>query len=281
MIFLKELSENEASCKIAELATKSLFEELKLYPKPGLVSYVDTGSHSDMDFATFESAIKALHSYWQQMAIAGMNGSGFAFLNKLGIEAEKKMLYATNFVNTHRGAIFILGIMVSAVGYALKTNLGIVQIPQIIRDKWGADIIRHKLKSNSHGSFVRRQFPEKVTILDMASEGFVNIIHEYLMLIIEFYPEYLEMAYLQTFFTILSQTEDTNLLYRGGTEALSWAQAQAYQFLADGGIAQNSAIEKAENIHRRFIDRNLSPGGCADILSATIFVYEVQKELWG
>ena len=80
---------------------------------------------------------------------------------------------------------------------------------------------------------------------------------------------------------ILLQVQDTNLLYRGGLVGLEFAQAQAQKFISSGGIMQYDWLQYAQSIHQQFITRNLSPGGCADLLAATIFVYHAEVELWG
>ncbi|RAG47427.1 triphosphoribosyl-dephospho-CoA synthase MdcB, partial [Burkholderia multivorans] len=86
----------------AALAERSLVLEIETYPKPGLVSHVDTGSHSDMDAATFARSAPA-------SASSAKNGRSAAALRKIGLRAEHAMLAATGGVNTHRGAIFGLG----------------------------------------------------------------------------------------------------------------------------------------------------------------------------
>ena len=77
----------------------------------------------------------------------------------------------------------------------------------------------------------------------------------------------------QTFFSLLAELDDTNILYRGGKNGLYFARDTACAFLNKGGVFQPGWYEKAVSIHREFISRNLSPGGCADILACSIFIY--------
>ena len=97
-----------AGVLVARHAVRSLYQELVLYPKPGLVSLVDTGSHTDMDASTFVRSLFSLRRYFLEIALAGSQGADFAVLRGLGIEAERRMLLATGGINTHRGAIFSL-----------------------------------------------------------------------------------------------------------------------------------------------------------------------------
>src|SRR5450830_1577900 len=104
--------------KMAREAVRSLYQELVLYPKPGLVSLVDNGSHQDMDAATFMRSLFSLRRYFLAIAEAGARGAPFSLLKQLGVQAERRMLSATGGVNTHRGAIFSLGMLCAAVAWS-------------------------------------------------------------------------------------------------------------------------------------------------------------------
>ncbi|MFD1283242.1 triphosphoribosyl-dephospho-CoA synthase, partial [Methylobacterium goesingense] len=102
--------------RIARLATRCLQRELATYPKPGLVSHVDSGSHADMDASTFRASAAALAPFFADLAAAGAAGAGMAHLRRIGLAAESAMRAATGGVNTHRGAIFGLGLLSAAAG---------------------------------------------------------------------------------------------------------------------------------------------------------------------
>src|SRR5690349_17241348 len=99
---------------IGRAATLSLYDELALSPKPGLVTLLDRGSHTDMDAHTFMRSLLALRGYFARIATLGAQGAGFPALQACGIEAEAHMLSATGGINTHRGAIFMLGLLCAA-----------------------------------------------------------------------------------------------------------------------------------------------------------------------
>lgn len=268
--------------RIVSLAHNALYAELACYPKAGLVSLIDSGSHHDMDKDTFLASIAALDDYWLQMIMLGENNAPFSELVAAGKAAENAMLHATNDINTHRGTIFILGILVAgcAASYVKQAKFAI--IPDLIRNLWGVSILQHRTNKISHGQQVRDQYLlNKCDIIHHAADGFKDIFSLYLSQLKEFYPIYGEVAYVQLFYILLSQVQDTNLLYRGGLVGLEFAQAQAQKFINAGGITQHDWLLYAQSIHQQFITRNISPGGCADLLAATIFVYHAEVELWG
>ena len=130
---------------IGRAATLALHDELSLAPKPGLVTLIDAGSHDDMDAHTFMRSLFSLRRYFAQIAEAGFGGADFAVLERCGIAAEARMLAATGGVNTHRGAIFMLGLLCAAAGAALREHDGALQ-PMALRDAlrqhWGSALAR-------------------------------------------------------------------------------------------------------------------------------------------
>ncbi|TFW16924.1 triphosphoribosyl-dephospho-CoA synthase, partial [Duganella callida] len=131
--------------EVARLAVRSLHAELCLYPKPGLVSPVDSGSHDDMDAVTFMRSMFALRHYFWKICLAGLDDAPFARLRQLGIAAETAMLKATGGVNTHRGAIFSLGLLCATAGRARAQ--GIAMTPAALRAalliRWGSELALH------------------------------------------------------------------------------------------------------------------------------------------
>lgn len=267
--------------QLAHLASDSLRQELELYPKAGLVSSVDSGSHSDMNYATFIKSIAALDDYWLEMVELGQRGSAFAALVAAGKRAEQTMLAATAGINTHRGAIFILGIIVAATSYTYAQQHSLATIPEIIRDLWGRDICAHRVNATSHGTQMRERYPDIAgDIIVVASTGFISLFDNYLPLLRRFFLGNGTSAYLHVFYQILATTEDNNLLYRGGRTGLQFSKQSAWDFLQRGGILQPDWYQQLEDLHRQFVERNLSPGGCADLLAATIFLFKVEQLLW-
>ena len=137
---------------IARLAVRSLYAELALYPKPGLVSLVDNGSHADMSAATFLRSMFALRRYFLHITRAGMANAPFDELKRLGIAAEERMLRATGGINTHRGAIFCLGMLCAAIGRcrAAGVPLAPAAIRTTLRAHWGRALNAHGADIGTH-----------------------------------------------------------------------------------------------------------------------------------
>ena len=106
------------------MASAALVAELETWPKPGLVSHVDSGSHDDMDHTTFRRSTAAIRPFFASLAIAGAAGAEMERLRQIGRDAEDAMLAATGGVNTHRGAIFGLGLLCAAAGAASARRAG-------------------------------------------------------------------------------------------------------------------------------------------------------------
>lgn len=266
---------------IARLAVTSLYAELVLYPKPGLVSLRDSGAHADMDAASFMRSLFALRTYFVDIASAGMRGAPFAELRALGIAAEARMVAATRGVNTHRGAIFALGLLGAAAGYVCRQTGS----PTDARLQETIGIWRKALitapavyaAGPSHGRWVASRYGVGGA-RNEAAQGFPALFGIALPALREALGRGAdaERAQLHALFTLLSRVADTNVLYRGGTAGLNFVQRNAKEFLTQGGVFSPNWRQRAEAIHRQCSVRRLSPGGCADLLSASWFVHRLQ-----
>lgn len=255
--------ENIDSGLIAAYAVNALREELFTYPKPGLVSMVDSGSHRDMDANHFMAAIKVLGPFFKQAAEAGSRTAGFAELIQIGIAAEQAMLNATGGVNTHRGAIFILGLLSAAAGYKLQHG---GDLGEIVRKLWAEDI-RQTVNPGSHGSEMQQRYGCGGAKTEAAA-GFPTIYRYGLPVFTHQLPR--NEVRVKCFFAMLPYVDDSTLLRRGGIEGRDFARDMAWNFdYAD-----------AERIHRQFVARNLSCGGVADLLAATIFIKSMEGLKW-
>jgi triphosphoribosyl-dephospho-CoA synthase len=265
---------------VANSAKAALLAELETWPKPGLVSHVDSGSHTDMDATTFRASATAIAPFYDQLAVAGAAGSGMNTLREIGLEAERAMMAATGAVNTHRGAIFGLGLICAAAGAVWSGTAGAgLQwranvLSATVRQRWGQAIMRGPIPLHSHGTNALRLFGAGGARAQ-AGAGFPHAIEvglPALRLGRRLAPDHPEAARVQSFFTILASIEDTNLLYRGGMDGLRYAQEAAAAFLGQGGVEQPNWREQAGAVHRAFVDRRLSPGGCADLLAITLLL---------
>lgn len=256
---------------IARIATDCLKLEIATYPKPGLVSPVDTGAHEDMDAAMMNRSADTLEPFFARLAEAGAAGAGMDRLRAIGIEAEVAMMATTGGVNTHRGAIFGMGLLCAAAGfraaYGPPGTLG-----AIVAQRWGAEIVHGPVPLHSHGSTVARRHASGGARMEAAT-GFPALYAIALPALSHGrrLNADAEAGRVHALMALIAAVEDTNLLYRGGLDGLAFAQAKASQFLAAGSVGIENWRARAVEIHAAFTARRLSPGGCADLLAMALF----------
>lgn len=268
--------------RVGRLAMRSLYRELALSPKPGLVTPLGNGSHRDMNFATFLRSLFSLRNYFPAITACGRGQPAFAALQQLGIAAETAMLAATGGVNTHRGAIFNLGLLCAALGSLLADDLSLTAdtLCARVEERWGPAILVSSLPaglSSSHGQIVARRYGSGGARAEAAA-GFPAVRELGL-------PAYRtalaatddgERAAVQALFALIAELDDTNLLWRGGPDGLAWGRRLAAGFLAAGGVLADDWQARAAAIEREFVARQLSPGGSADLLGVTLFLAELE-----
>ncbi|RUL65741.1 triphosphoribosyl-dephospho-CoA synthase MdcB [Dyella dinghuensis] len=268
--------------RIAALAERCLRLEIETWPKPGLVSHIDTGSHTDMDADMFRRSASVLRPYFAEMVGAGMRDESMSILRKIGLRAERAMLHATGGVNTHRGAIFGMGLLCAAVGLRegghadSQTPLGLN-----VSRRWGKEILAGPRLPDSHGEMAGSRYGAGGARQE-AAQGFPCVyqiglpaLHDAARLA----PGNPEAVRVQACFALIAVLEDTNLLHRGGLDGLRFAQQAAQDFLDQGGVGHTDWLGRAEAIHQAFIERRLSPGGAADLLAMSLFVMELEEEV--
>jgi triphosphoribosyl-dephospho-CoA synthase len=260
---------------IGAVAADCLVEELETWPKPGLVSHVDNGSHDDMDAGTFRRSAAAIRPYLQRLADAGALGCGMGRLRIIGLAAERAMFAATAGINTHRGAIFGLGLLCAAAG-AKAGGLVDPALPlgDVVARLWGDSILDGPVLLHSHGSVARRRFRAGGARIE-AAMGFPSVYGIGLPALrraVPVLPENMQAARVEACFALIASVEDTNLLHRGGLDGLRFAHDAARRFIASGGVCAPGWRARAQSIHESFVARRLSPGGSADLLAMTLFV---------
>lgn len=275
------VDEGHAAARIiARAAIRSLHAELVCCPKPGLVTPLDCGSHRDMNAETFLRSLFALGHYFHLIAMAGGNCACFAELQQLGLAAEARMLHATRGANTHRGAIFALGLLAAAAGRLAANRRGwaAASLSATVVQLWSRDLLEHRPVSGSHGLETAWRFGAGGARAQ-AVAGFPAVFEIGVPALRAAHASGCDpnRAHVQTLFTLIATLEDTNLLYRGGREGLYYAQLTAAEFLAEGGVYRSSWRDRVLAIHRKFVVRNLSPGGAADMLAATCFIHLLQQ----
>lgn len=267
-------------------AQRALLHEVCCTPKPGLVDGQNNGAHRDMDRFTFLDSAAVLGDYFAACAREGalFQGSPEELLFRirpLGLRAEEQMARVTKGVNTHKGAIFSLGILCAGAGRLLGEGVAIDEeallslAGQIARpalndlEKQGADTAGRRFYQRSGVLGVRGQ----------AAQGFPQVRQWGLPQLTKALGRGYSWngACAQALCALMAHTEDTNLLHRGGEEGLHLVQQQAAALLEQ--CQDEQALEEGLfRLDSLFTEKNLSPGGSADLLAVTLFVYFIVAE---
>lgn len=265
---------------IGATATRCLRLELETWPKPGLVSHIDCGSHDDMTADTFRASVLAIAPYFDELAEAGGRGCPMGELRLIGLEAERAMFAATSGINTHRGAIFGLGLLCAAAGARMAGRSDpAISLGETVSRLWGNGIVRGPILLHSHGNAARYRFGAGGARRE-AAEGFPSVYKIGLPALRRaslMAPDDVEAQRVEACFALIAAVEDTNLLHRGGPSGLRYARRAAQKFIADGGVARPDWQACAQAVHEHFVERRLSPGGSADLLAMSLFVYHYQR----
>ena len=319
---------------IAHLATQALQAELDTTPKPGLVDKDNNGAHRDMDYAMMQLSINTLHPYFVRLALLGFADTlpSHTSIKDAGIEAEKAMLAATNSVNTHKGALFSMGLAVVAAAYEEKKAAANKEERGKEKEERGKEREKEKREdslvsienltpieslasplsslqltikalaasfpdtSGTHGSKAKQLSNGTTTIkgaLDNAREGYEKLFAEWLPFYNERRKSHDAHALHKTLLRIMCDLDDTNVIYRTNVATAEEVKQEARALLAsfeEAYAAEDkekcaSAIEEKcasaellalKDMDRRYIARNISPGGAADMLSLTVFIGSIQ-----
>lgn len=270
---------------IGHLASMALQAELDTTPKPGLVDRNDNGAHRDMDHALMQRSIQALHPYFVRLAQLGFTDKQpyHDEIVNIGIEAEREMFKATGGVNTHKGALFSIGL--AAVALAGEAFCRITQAERCGTMAYD-DVNSKQIQSFSNSiASLARLFPDTngthgskakannilKGALDNAREGYTQLFKAWLPFYIDRIAEGDNYALHKTLLRIMCDLDDTNIVYRTSMETMQEVKTEARQMLdTSRNIVNFEAALQAMNTD--YIHRNISPGGSADMLSLVVFL---------
>lgn len=270
---------------VAHLATRALKAELNTTPKPGLVDTHDSGAHRDMDHALMMRSIRAMHPYFVRLATLGYDSPKLPAhddIVSIGIEAEKAMFKSTGGVNTYKGALFSMGLALTAATYIIgrgkvaMTTHGKEYVPG---DLLSATITRFANgfpdTSGTHGSRAKQLAQSGCRLksaLDNAREGYRQLFGEWL----PFYETRIkgDDSYVKhkTLLRIMCDLDDTNIVYRTDYATMQHVKTQARNLLEDFSEAG------IDDMNRDFVSRNISPGGSADMLALVVFLFGITRK---
>ena len=265
--------------RLSSFALKALLYEISLTPKPGLVDKLSNGSHADMNYLTFIDSSVAISRWFDELVLAG-----FAFLDddlpkalpvirNLGLRMETDMFKTTGNINTQKGIIFLMGLSLFACGRIyrrgdrFKTEEFCGIIKGICKDLVRNELIGTVRSDVSHGEAIFRKYGFSGARGE-AENGF-RTVFEFGLPQLSGVEELNDQAMIKCFLAIASYNNDTNILYRGGQEVLLTFQNLCKFALEDfSDTNYSTVVEFCSN-------ENISPGGSADLLAVSIFLYLV------
>lgn len=286
---LERYFRNQAADNCAACATRALLYEVSTTPKPGLVDRGNSGTHQDMDFFTFLDSSAALSPWFRTLFCIGWDHARvsppaqFQYLRFAGRQAEQAMMHATGGVNTHKGLIFSLGLLCGALG-SIQSHSPAVPVPLDrvldLCQEFGRCALSDfsmQAAADTHGMQCFHKY-SALGIRGEAAQGFPCAVKVGLPALRHWLSEGLCLndAAAIALLSLLAQTSDTNMIYRGGPEKARQCQLQAQSLLF--GITKDNFRSILEQLDRRYIRENLSPGGCADLLAVSLMLLFLEQE---
>ena len=272
--------------RVEESVRYGLMEEVQTTPKPGLVDLWDSGAHTDMDFSTFAASTEAITPYLTAMAgegiaLAHRPDQLFPKIRVIGVEGEKAMFRATKGVNTHKGILFLLGILAAAAGVCFQRE-GVLSPDRKTVLQVGREIASPYLEEELNA--ISRRPPRTHGEQLYVQYGIRGVRGE----VLEGFPSLSATAFpameaakasqpdenaarLFVLLKLMSCVEDTNILFRSDRQTLRSVQQISTYFLHSHPVLDGEALCKLREMNRDFIRLGISPGGCADLLAVTLF----------
>ena len=277
--------------KIAAIAMESILFEVSAAPKPGLVTPFSNGAHQDMDYYTFLSSAAALHSCFDDMLRLGTAYSGQPVtavlppLRNCGIRQEEMMFTFTKGINTHKGMIFSMGILCACYGWGYGKKVMNAEYLCELAAAMCAGICEREFQGLEHKQSLTKgeQMYLRYGCRGARGEvesGFQTVRDISLPVYRELHRQKLGTndALVQTLLHLIAGTNDTNIISRHDYETSVYARKCAAGAISCGGILTAEGMSCIKDMELDFIKRNISPGGCADLLAVTHFLYRIGEE---
>ena len=248
---------------LARAAHDSLLDELYTTPKPGLVDMNNNGAHPDMDAAMFEKSADALLPYFEDAARMGMELCGMKVLRERGKRAEEEMFAATGGVNTHKGLIYSMGLLLAGMGRSLVEGGSCTEHAASLANEDAEARLKETLAAPvTNGGAAYKEYGARGATGEAAA-GFPSAL--YCLGRLSAYrksgcPQPAALALCDC----MAVLGDTNLLHRGGMEGLEFVRRSAAEISA---MPAEDRVASLEELDREMIVRGLSPGGSADMLA--------------
>ena len=283
-----ELLRSSCAETLAGAACEALLEELYTTPKPGLVDMASNGAHNDMDIPLFRKSAESLRPYFYDAVLLGMGGCGMKELRQRGIRAEKEMFEATGGVNTHKGLIYSMGLLLAGMGRAVsEAEAGEMNTADPMADaavKYASELAGEDAEEKiaealekpvTNGAKVLRTYGARGAQGEAAA-GFPDALccEERLRYYIDAGLGQ-DRAGALAFCDSMARLEDTNLLHRGGPQGLDYARSQAERISALSSFEER--ISELAELDGEMTKRGLSPGGSADMLALAFLLLKWRR----
>lgn len=262
--------------RLADLAVDALIDEADLSPKPALVDRRGNGAHTDLHLGLMHASALALWPAFKEMAEAALEIGEVGVplreaIGRIGREGEQAMLSTTNGANTHRGAIWALGLLVTAAALQPKSVALCAARLALLDDRYAPTPL-------SHGAQVAQRYGARGA-REEAQLGFPSVLQRGLPQLHKSrangHGE--QNARLDALLAIMTELADTCVLYRAGEPGLQAMQAGAQAVLDAGGSASLSGRRRLHELDQQLIALNASPGGAADLLAATLLLDRIER----
>jgi len=289
----------DVATTLAGFAVDSLLEEVRLTPKPGLVDSCNNGSHHDLTLSLMEGSARSLEESFYEMALASFGKLPSQHLRErlaaIGRHGEQTMLQHTGQVNTHKGAIWVLGLLTGAASILLSQpeepetgTAGMVGVAGMIattRTIGTTRILslagaiarfedRHQPVKTTNGDRVRQLFRVR-SAREEAAAGFPSLQQTALPVWRRHQSEPESVRRLNVLLALMAVVDDTCVLHRSNMEVLKEMQGKAAGIIRNGGMGKISNGDSYAQLDRFVTDHWISPGGSADLLAATIFLNKI------
>jgi len=273
----------------SNLAYQAMLQEVNLTPKPGLVDRMSNGAHRDMNLQHFYQSAEAISPYFKTFIQAGINHAQqpetqiLRLIRPIGLACEQAMFAATNNINTHKGSIFSLGLLCVAIGRSLanQQTISIQHLCQHVAHFCQGMTERELQQQNAQLTAGQRLFIQHglTGARGEAESGFNTVLTVSLPIYQTLRQQNIspELALHQALLYLLAYNDDTNVVSRGGLEGLNWLKNHAQQLITAGGIFQKRSLQLIEIFDQHCIEKNLSPGGSADLLILTWFLAQLDQ----
>lgn len=289
------MTKKEFCAYISNITIKSILYEVAASPKPGLVDRYNSGAHKDMDYYTFLRSISVLGPYFYNCTKTGLDFKDddhrdlLVDIRPIGIIAERDMFKATSGINTHKGIIFSMGIIAAAVGSLFK---------DLDRDTFSYTEISNRVKliSKDMSKELKLVYEDKENltygeklylkygtkgIRGEVESGFETVINISLPILEKLIFEdiyHINDILVQVLLHLMANTEDSNVLGRHNMGILNYVQGESKKALELGGYFTEEGRAYIQSMDEDFIDKNISPGGSADLLAISLMMYILKND---